>query len=119
MSFQSYSFGRIVYADVEYKKDIYVTTSGSVKQRSDYCYKKFGTGHVLSKEELEKNIDSNTKLLVVGLGANSAMKIQPEVQKWLKQQHIELIAEDTGSAIQTFNKLQYKQKTFGVFHLTC
>ena len=119
MSFQSYEFGKIVFNNIEYKKDIYVTTSSSVKQRSDYCYKTFGTGHILSRIELEQNIDSKTKLLIVGLGANCSMKIQPGALDWLKEKNIEVIAEDTNTAIQTFNKLQYKQKTFGIFHLTC
>ncbi len=119
MSFQSYEFGKIVFNNTAYKKDIYITTSGAVKQRSEFCWKTFGTGHILSKDELEENLDKNTELLIVGLGANSVLKIQPEALKYLESKKIKLIAEDTPTAINTFNKLQYKQKTFGIFHLTC
>ena len=119
MSFQSYSFGRIVFDNIEYESDIYVTTLGSVKERSEYCYEKFGTGHVLSKKEIQDNIDKDTELLIVGLGASSRMKIQEDALDWLKQSNIKVIAGDTLSATKTFNKIYREKKTFGIFHITC
>jgi len=117
MEFQEYSFGKIVFDNKEWKSDIYVSISGKARERSDYCYEKFETGHVISKRELEMELDEETEILIVGLGANSVAKIEPEAVEWLKEKGIELIAQDTGSAIQTYNKTQGKK--FALMHLTC
>ena len=117
MEFQSYSFGKIVFDNQEWKCDIYVSTSGEIKERSDYCYQKFGTSHVISKHELEQELDPETEILIIGLGESSVAKIEPDAEEWLKEKGIELIAQDTGDAIKTYNET--KGKKSALMHLTC
>jgi len=60
------------------------------------------------------------EVLVVGTGYYGIVKISPEVETVLKSQGIELVAQPTKEACQTFNKLlKSNRRVAGAFHLTC
>jgi hypothetical protein len=47
------------------------------------------------------------------------MKVPNELRKKLAQQHIEVIVEKTGKAVELFNTLGNSKKVIAAFHLTC
>ncbi len=58
--------------------------------------------------------------MVVGQGAFGRMKVNKEVDEALEERGIEVIAERTGEAIDTFNKLiEDDEKVVAALHLTC
>lgn len=59
-------------------------------------------------------------MLVVGTGYYGLVKISPEVKGALQSQGIELTAQPTKEACQTFDKLlKSNKRVAGAFHLTC
>jgi hypothetical protein len=60
------------------------------------------------------------QVLVVGTGYDGFLKVLMEVEEALKSYEIELVAQSTKEAVQTFNKLLVSGKRVaGAFHLTC
>ena len=47
------------------------------------------------------------------------MKVPEETKKFLESKGITLIAEETGEAYKTYNKLKDQKKVVAAFHLTC
>lgn len=113
---ESYEFGSIVINGKKYTKDLMIFP----EKIFDNWWRK--EGHVLNVDDLMEILKQKTKpeILVVGTGYYGIMKISPEVNEVLKSQAIELIAQPTKEACQTFNKLLGTNKrVVGAFHLTC
>jgi hypothetical protein len=47
------------------------------------------------------------------------MTILPETRGYLESLRIQLIAEKTGQAWQTYNRFSGSETVLGMFHLTC
>ena len=75
-------------------------------------------GHNLKPADLDEVIASKAARLVVGTGAHGVMKISREAEELLALHGIELIAEPTTQAWQTYNSLA-GPGVVGAFHLTC
>lgn len=113
---ESYKFGSIVLDGKEYTSDVIVLPTKVI----DNWWRK--EGHMLYMEDLKEIIEQKSKpeVLVVGTGYYGIMKISPEVENTLKSQKIELVAQPTKEACQTFNKLlKSNRRIVGAFHLTC
>ncbi len=57
--------------------------------------------------------------LIIGTGAHQCLKIAPEVIAYAMKAGIELLAFDTRTACQTFNRLRGKRRVVAALHLTC
>jgi hypothetical protein len=112
----SYEFGVIVINGKKYKNDIIVFPEKVIE---DWWRKE---GHRLCPEDLQEVFRHKPKpeMLVVGTGYYGFVKISPEVKSVLQSQGIELTAQPTKEACQTFNTLLKSNKlVVGAFHLTC
>ncbi|MDI6805732.1 MAG: Mth938-like domain-containing protein [Candidatus Bathyarchaeia archaeon] len=79
-------------------------------------------GHRLYVEDLSKvlSFEPKPQVLVVGTGFSGLLKVSKEVEETLKSHEIELVAQPTKEAVQTFNKLLTSgERVAGAFHLTC
>jgi len=79
-------------------------------------------GHRLYVEDLREILKHEPKpeILVVGTGYYGLVKVSSEVEYTLKSRGIELVAQSTREACQTFNKsLKSSRRVVGAFHLTC
>lgn len=73
--FGRYRFGSIEYGNKEYNHDIIVHIDGSVSKREkSLSREKYGTSHILSDREIEKLVNENPDVLVVGCGEVGALK---------------------------------------------
>ena len=120
----SYKFGAIVVNGLRYTSDIIVLPERVI----DGWWRK--EGHKVCAEDLEEifNCEPKPQVLIVGTGYYGLVKILPEVKDILGSHGIELVAQPTGEACQTFNKLlrhnlsvgkSEKRVIVGAFHLTC
>lgn len=112
----SYEFGVIVVNGKRYTTDLIVFPEKII----DGWWRK--EGHRLRVEDLEEIFRREPKpeVLVVGTGYYRLVKVSPEVGNALKSQGIELVAQPTRQACQTFNKLlKSNRRVAGAFHLTC
>jgi len=113
---KSYEFGLIVIDGKKFTRDVIVFPEKVI----DNWWRK--EGHRLHLEDLDEilNHEPKPKVLVVGTGYYGIMKISPAVENTLQSQEIELIAQPTKEACQTFNKLLKSNRPLvGAFHLTC
>ncbi|MBU7022876.1 MAG: hypothetical protein HXS40_01820 [Theionarchaea archaeon] len=107
---EHYSFGRIVIDGKEYTSDVLIV-GGKVHS----WWRK--QGHRVAPEDLDVVVNASPETLVVGMGAYGAMKVPDKTEDYLRNKGIELIAEKTGDAVNTFDKLTGKKAA--AFHLTC
>lgn len=110
---QSYSFGRIVVDGCEYTSDVIIFPD---RVKGNWWRIE---GHSLHPEDLEEVVEEEPDVLVVGKGSSGLMTVPSETKEYLKSRGIELIAEPTKKACQTFNELSKKKKAVAAFHLTC
>ena len=109
----SYSFGRISINGEQYSSDIIIYPD---KVDSNWWRKQ---GHYLQLVDLEEVIENKPETIIVGTGNMGVMKVAPEVEKYLKENNITLIACKTEKACQIYNELSSKSRVVAAFHLTC
>lgn len=113
---ESYDFGLIVIKGRRYTSDVIVFPERVIES----WWRK--EGHRIYVEDLKEILDREPRpeVLVVGTGYYGIVKISPEVETVLKSEGIELVAQPTKEACQTFNKLlKSNRRVAGAFHLTC
>ncbi len=109
----SYEFGRIVINGKRYDSDLIVFSD---KVRSGWWRKE---GHRLHVEDLKEVLEVKPEVLVVGTGYSGLMTVPPETRKYVESEGIELMAQKTTEACETFNRLVKSRKVAAALHLTC
>jgi hypothetical protein len=110
---QSYRFGRIVVDGQAHSRDL-ILLPGRVL--AGWWRKE---GHALHPEDLEAVLAAPPAVLVVGLGAMGRLRVTAEARRAVEAAGIELIAEPTGQACETYNRLRGEKATAAALHLTC
>ncbi len=110
----SYTFGKMVIKGKQYTSDLIIYPNSI----DDNWWRK--SGHKVCLDDIQDILAAQPECLVVGTGKPGMMKVLPETQEYFQQKGIELIAQPTGEAYKTFNRLlQGEKKVVGAFHLTC
>jgi len=113
---ESYDFGVVVINGRRYTSDVIVFPERVI----DGWWRR--EGHRIYMEDLKEILDYEPKpeVLAVGTGYYGIVKISPDVEKALKSKGIELVAQPTREACQTFNQLlKSNKRVSGAFHITC
>ena len=112
----SYEFGAIVIKGKRYTSDVIIFRD----RVFDGWWRR--EGHRLYVEDLKEvlSAEPQPEVLVVGTGYSGLMKVSHGVEEVLKSNRIELIAQPTKQACQTFNDLlKSGRRVVAAFHLTC
>lgn len=110
---ESYRFGHIVIDGQTHIKDVIILPDrviGGWWRRE---------GHALHTEDLEAVFKAAPEVLVVGTGAHGRMCIADETGQALQAAGIEVIAQDTQAATETYNRLRQERAVAAALHLTC
>ncbi len=111
---QAYSFGEITIDGRRYTSDVIIRPDGVL----DGWWRK--EGHKLHYEDLDKALEAEPEVLVIGTGYSGLMKVPEEVRRKLEEEGIEVIIQDTRKAWKTYNELVEKgRRVVAAFHLTC
>lgn len=120
---ESYGFGCIVIDGETYTKDVIILPDRVIGNwwRQE--------GHALHPGDLADIVDLSApavapseirpQVLVVGQGAQGQMRVTSETQQALQASGIQLIAQPTEEACQTYNHLREQRKVAAALHLTC
>jgi hypothetical protein len=109
-----YTSGRIIVNNKTYHQDLKIIHG----QILDNWWRK--TGHRVDVNDMKDVLDASPDIIVIGTGYAENMRVSEELTSETRQRNIKLIAEDTYTAVQTFNDLFSKEKNVsGAFHLTC
>ncbi len=109
----SYQFGEIAVDGRRYTSDVIIFPS---RVKSGWWKKE---GHEVSPEDLAEVIDERPEVLIVGMGGSGLMRVLPETYRYLEAQGIEIIAQPTDEACQTYNQLCNSRRAVAALHLTC
>jgi hypothetical protein len=109
----AFRFGQIVVDSQEYTKDLLILPQGVV---ANWWRKQ---GHLLQTADLEAILQAGPDLLIVGQGSFARMRIAAEARQILEAAGIELIAQPTKEACQTYSRLRTTRRAAAALHLTC
>jgi hypothetical protein len=109
----SYRFGHLVVDGRAYSKDVIILPGRII---ANWWRKE---GHALQPEDLEEVLAAGPDLLVVGKGAQGRMRVTAEAHKSLELAGIDLVAEPTEQACETYNTLSETKDVAAALHLTC
>ncbi|MFQ6085295.1 MAG: Mth938-like domain-containing protein [Candidatus Bathyarchaeia archaeon] len=109
----SYTFGRIVVNGKTYTNDVIVYPQ-FVDGR---WWRK--EGHRLCIDDIRSIVDRRPEVLVIGTGHSGLMKVLPETKEYVESKGIELVAQKTTEACDTYNRLLKSKRVVAALHLTC
>lgn len=111
---KNYRFGRIEAKGNTYTDDIKVINGEVVP---DWWR---NSGHRLATADIRDILKAAPDILVIGKGHSGRMAVPDPVADEIRKNGIDLIAENTDLAVDTFNRLLAEGKNVaGGFHLTC
>ena len=110
---EQYRFGRVIVDGQIYAKDLVIEADGVIENWRRV------TSHLLAIDDLTEVLEAKPDLLVVGQGSFGKMKVPPETIKHLERAGIEVIAQPTGRACETYNQFREQRHVVAALHLTC
>lgn len=113
MHIDRYEFGLMVIDGQTYRNDLLIWP-GYIK--SDWWRKE---AHLLQLEDVLEALAADPWVLVVGRGNPGRMRVDPELEAYLKERRIDLIVQPTREAAQVINDLAPRRRLAAALHLTC
>lgn len=110
---ESYRFGEIVINGRRYSDDVIVYPD----RVEDSWWRE--EGHSLAPTDVWEVLQAPPEVLVIGQGSSARMDVPTEIRRQLQDAGIEVIAEPTPRAIETYNRLREKRRVVAALHLTC
>jgi len=109
----SYTFGRIVVDGHAYLSDLVIYPDRVAENW------RRGKGHSLSPADLSEVIEARPEVLVIGRGVFRRMNVLAMTLEALRAAGIEVIAEPTSRAVETYNRLRETRRVVAALHLSC
>ena len=75
--------------------------------------------HSVAPMDVWEILQNPPEVLVIGQGSMGRMEVLAETRRQLQEAGIEVIAEPTGQACETYNLLREKRRVAAALHLTC
>lgn len=114
----AFSFGSIVIDNKKYSRDVLIFADGQVAQRHGGIWM-FGS-HSIKQQEVEKLLEGEPEVLIVGTGTNNKARLSPGAENWAKQKKLELTVLPSYDAVTRLNELaEQKKKVAAIVHITC
>ena len=118
MHIDATGFGAITIDAKTYEHDVIIRLSGEVeKRRKRLSKEKYGTSHIVSKEEAKFVFEDGCKLLILGAGQDGNVRLSPEASAYFDKKHCRVVVQPTPEAIVTFNRSP--EKKIALIHVTC
>ncbi len=113
MHIDSYEFGHIVIDGRPYRNDLLIWPG---KIKSDWWRRE---GHLLQIDDIAEALAADPQVLVVGTGNPGNMKVDPELEDYLRERGIEVVVKPTRQAVMEINDLSGRRRLAAALHLTC
>ncbi len=83
MTIEETQFGNITVDGRTYDHDVIIRLSGNVEKRKKKLSKeKYGTSHVISKDEAKFVFEDGCEILIVGTGQEDNVRLSPEASEY-------------------------------------
>ena len=107
---ETYRFGHLVVDGQIYTKDVIIlpdqVLGGWWRQE----------GHAVRSDDLAAVLEADLEILIVGQGASGRMRVTSEVEQALQVANIQLIAQSTKRACQTYNQMREQRRVAAALH---
>ena len=112
---EEYHFGSITINGETYNHDVEVRWTGEVFK----WWRK--ESHIIDVEDAKRAVEQNPDVIIIGTGEIGVATVTEEAERFIQEQGIKLIIDETGEAVKTFNEIlgNSEKKVIGLFHLTC
>lgn len=110
---EHYAFGTVRVGGQVFRSDLIILPGRIV---ADWWRER---GHSLCVADLAAVLEAGPEALVVGTGAYGRMDVPPATREALERAGIELFAEPTAQACETYNRLRAGRRVAAALHLTC
>ena len=118
MAIDGTKFGHITIGGETYEHDVIIRLSGKVEKRKKKLSKeKYGTSHVISKDEAKFIYEDGCEMLIVGAGQEGNVRLSPEASDYFDKKGCKVMLRPTPEAIRSFN--QSHDRKIGLMHVTC
>jgi hypothetical protein len=118
MRIDATEFGAVTIDAKTYEHDVIIRLSGKVeKRRKRLSKEKYGTSHIVSKEEAKFVFEGGCEVLIVGAGQDGNVRLSPEASAYLDKKRCRVILQPTPEAIVSFNRS--RDKKIALIHVTC
>lgn len=108
-----YSFGRFSFGGKEYASDVIIHGDNVTSWWRV-------TGHSVVREDIENLVAEEPAVIVIGTGSSGLMVVPPDTRRFIEDNGIQVIAEETAKAVESFNKLLAGGTDVAMaMHLTC
>ena len=112
------TFGSIAIDGKTYEHDVIIRLSGQVeKRRKKLSKEKYGTSHIVSKEEAKFIYEDGSDLLIIGAGQEGNVRLSPEASDYFEKKGCAVTAQPAPEAIRSF--YESRSRKIGLMHVTC
>ena len=110
MRIDATEFGAVTIDAKTYEHDVIIRLSGKVeKRRKRLSKEKYGTSHIVSKEEAKFVFEDGCEVLIVGAGQDGNVRLSPEASAYFDKKRCRVILQPTPEAIESFNRSRDKK----------
>ncbi|MEJ2587419.1 MAG: Mth938-like domain-containing protein [Deltaproteobacteria bacterium] len=110
----AYSAGSMTVNGTQHRKDLKIINDRVI---SEWWRDR---DHRLDIGDVEDILSADPEVLVVGTGYAENMRVEEPLLSRLEKKKIQLVDQDTHTAVKSFNELREKGRDVaGAFHLTC
>ncbi|RTL85399.1 MAG: hypothetical protein EKK29_12065 [Hyphomicrobiales bacterium] len=118
MTIDDSRFGSITVDGKTYEHDVIIRLSGDIEKRKKKLSKeKYGTSHIISKDEAKFVYEDGCEIVIVGTGQQDNVRLSPEASEYLSKKGCNVVLQPTPEAIHSFNET--RKRKVGLMHVTC
>jgi tRNA (pseudouridine54-N1)-methyltransferase len=118
IQFESTDFGKVVIDGRTYG-DVLIVNNEVVPRNKGFLRRVFGTSHKISEEEIERLLEGDVEVIVIGTGQSGVLFVDSQIIEKIKSANVELVVAKTPEAIKLFNSLAKEKKVNALIHTTC
>ncbi len=124
MRFNKTKFGKIWIDDEKYNHDVYLYPNGTIEKRDKSHSPRIGGHRSLSEWELERILESNPDILIIGMGQSGVLPftkgVEEKVNELNSRKGVEIIKGNTPDILERANgALNSGKKVAAIIHTTC
>lgn len=114
----SFKFGAIVIDGKKHKRDVFLLPDGSIRDRKR-AFWRLGS-HNIKKEELGELIEAGPEMVIIGKGAMSRAKLDPDAEAAIREAKTELMVLPSKEAVEKWNEqVGLGRRVAALIHITC
>jgi hypothetical protein len=99
--------------------DVLIANNEVVPRNKGFLRRVFGTSHKISEEEIERLLEGDVEVIVIGTGQSGVLFVDSQIIEKIKSANVELVVAKTPEAIKLFNSLAKEKKVNALIHTTC